>query len=46
MAKAYIVILWAETSTLKAGLEIPEGMVRMDVLKEAWKCDNTNVVEL
>lgn len=29
---------------MKTGLEMPEGMVRTDVLKKAWKCDNTNVV--
>lgn len=33
-------------SVVKTGLETPEGRVRTDVLKEAWKCDNSNVVRL
>ncbi|XP_077513304.1 uncharacterized protein LOC144124486 [Amblyomma americanum] len=33
-------------SVVKTGLQIPEGRVRPDVVKEAWKCDNRNVVRL
>ncbi|KAH9367082.1 hypothetical protein HPB48_021739 [Haemaphysalis longicornis] len=31
---------------VSTGLHIPEGCVRMDVVKEAWKCDNRDVVRL
>lgn len=33
-------------SVVKTGLEIPEGRVRTDMIKEAWKCGNSNVVGL
>ncbi|KAH9371810.1 hypothetical protein HPB48_018449 [Haemaphysalis longicornis] len=33
-------------SIASTGLHIPEGYVRMDVVKEAWKCDNRDAVRL
>ncbi|KAH7960700.1 hypothetical protein HPB49_022390 [Dermacentor silvarum] len=33
-------------SVVSTGLQVPEGRVRIDVVKEAWKCDNRDIVRL
>nr|XP_037279949.1 LOW QUALITY PROTEIN: uncharacterized protein LOC119172911 [Rhipicephalus microplus] len=36
----------ARNSIVSTGLQVPEGRVRIDVVKEAWKCDNRDIVRL
>ncbi|KAH6926177.1 hypothetical protein HPB50_015784 [Hyalomma asiaticum] len=36
----------ARNSVVSTGLQVPEGRVRLDVVKEAWKCDNRDIVRL
>lgn len=33
-------------SVVSTGLQVSEGRVRIDVVKEAWKCDNRDIVRL